>query len=90
MPITIKVSEPILPDALLGFEQVIYTSGSSGVPKGVLHGAGQIETVVRALASASGATSDDRYLPILRLPMLLETNYAIFVVLQLTARLSLQ
>jgi long-subunit acyl-CoA synthetase (AMP-forming) len=62
-----------------GFSLVIYTSGSSGNPKGARHTARQIETVVRGLASASAASCADRYLSLLPLPMLLETICAVFL-----------
>jgi long-subunit acyl-CoA synthetase (AMP-forming) len=62
-----------------GFETVIYTSGSSGLPKGVRHTSSQIEAVVRSLAIASEASGNDRYLSLLPLPMLLETICAVFL-----------
>jgi long-subunit acyl-CoA synthetase (AMP-forming) len=52
---------------------IIYTSGSTGTPKGVRLMSGQPLWTANALAAASGATDDDRYLSVLPLPMLLET-----------------
>jgi long-subunit acyl-CoA synthetase (AMP-forming) len=51
---------------------IIYTSGSSGNPKGVRLMSGQALWTAGALAEASGASSSDRYLSLLPLPMLLE------------------
>ncbi|MCM2293793.1 AMP-binding protein [Allorhizobium sp. BGMRC 0089] len=72
-----------------GFGMIIYTSGSSGTPKGVCHGEKQLEAVVRALALASKGRPDDRYLSVLPLPMLLETICAIFLPILCGARIRL-
>ena len=62
-----------------GFSVVTYTSGSTGTPKGVRLGSRQIGWSARALAKASGATSEDRHLSLLPLSLLLEMISAIFV-----------
>jgi long-chain acyl-CoA synthetase len=51
---------------------IIYTSGSTGNPKGVRLARGQALWSAMALAKASGATAEDKYLSVLPLPMLLE------------------
>ena len=58
---------------------IVYTSGSSGRPKGVRLGLAQIDWQARALAEAIGAAPDDRYLSVLPLSLLLETITAICV-----------
>jgi long-subunit acyl-CoA synthetase (AMP-forming) len=68
------VAEP-----LPGFGQLIYTSGSTGNPKGVRHESGQVEWSSVALARAIAASSEDVYLSLLPLPLLLETICAVFV-----------
>ncbi|THD61731.1 MAG: hypothetical protein E7813_21755 [Bradyrhizobium sp.] len=67
------------PDPVDGFGQIIYTSGSTGQPKGVRHESGQIAWSATALATATGATSEDTYLSVLPLPLLLETICSIFI-----------
>jgi long-subunit acyl-CoA synthetase (AMP-forming) len=62
-----------------GYGQIIFTSGSTGQPKGVRHESGQIAWSVEALANATGATSEDTYLSVLPLPLLLETICSIFI-----------
>lgn len=72
-----------------GFEMVIYTSGSSGAPKGVRHGERQFEAAVHALAIASQGSHNDRYLSVLPLSMLLEAVCAIFLPILCGARIRL-
>jgi len=67
------------PDPADGFGQIIYTSGSTGQPKGVRHESGQIAWSAAALANATGATTEDTYLSVLPLPLLLETICSIFI-----------
>ncbi len=91
-PITRAVlhTEPAKPiEFRSGFEMVIYTSGSSGAPKGVCHGEMQLEAAVRGLAAASTGSSKDSYFSILPLPMLLETICAIFLPVFCGARIHL-
>ncbi len=58
---------------------IIYTSGSTGTPKGVRLVSGQALWSAQALADASGATADDKYLSLLPLPMLLEAVCGIMI-----------
>ena len=62
-----------------GFGQIIYTSGSTGQPKGVRHESGQLAWSTQALAAASDAREDDRFLSVLPLCLLLETICAVFL-----------
>lgn len=85
--IQLEFASSAMPAMQHGFTQVIYTSGSSGNPKGVRHRSRQIEAVVRGLATASDASAEDRYLSLLPLPMLLETICAVFLPLHCGATL---
>jgi long-subunit acyl-CoA synthetase (AMP-forming) len=58
---------------------IIYTSGSTGNPKGVRLVSGQAMWSAAALARASGASAEDRYLSLLPLPMLLEIICGIMI-----------
>ncbi len=51
---------------------IIYTSGTSGRPKGVILDAGQIDASVQALAAATDARPDDRMLSVLPPSLLLD------------------
>ena len=51
---------------------IIYTSGSTGNPKGVRLLGGQALRSAETLARAIGASSEDKYLSVLPLPLLLE------------------
>jgi len=62
-----------------GAERVIYTSGSSGKPKGVIIGDRQMEASLTALADVIGAGPQDRHLSILPLAQLLEQICGIFL-----------
>jgi long-subunit acyl-CoA synthetase (AMP-forming) len=55
-----------------GTVKVTYTSGSTGQPKGVCLGAGQIEAVARSLAQATDSLGIERHLCLLPLATLLE------------------
>jgi long-subunit acyl-CoA synthetase (AMP-forming) len=61
------------------FSPTLYTSGSTGQPKGVRHESGQISWSAAALIGATGATAEDTYLSVLPLPLLLETICSIFI-----------
>jgi long-chain acyl-CoA synthetase len=52
--------------------RIIFTSGTTGTPKGVRLTGSQLLASVGALADASGATSSDRYLSVLPNALLLE------------------
>ena len=58
---------------------IIYTSGSTGNPKGVRLLGGQALWSAEALAKAIGATSEDKYLSVLPLPLLLELICGIMI-----------
>jgi long-chain acyl-CoA synthetase len=52
--------------------RIIFTSGTTGTPKGVCLGSRQMLASIEALAEASGAASTDRYLSVLPNSLLLE------------------
>jgi long-subunit acyl-CoA synthetase (AMP-forming) len=62
-----------------GAERVIYTSGSSGHPKGVIIGDRQLDASLAALSDVIGAGPRDRHLSVLPLPQLLEQICGIFL-----------
>lgn len=62
-----------------GAGQIIYSSGTTGQPKGVLLQSDQLIWSGRALARATGANPNDVYLSILPLALLLETISAVVV-----------
>ena len=68
-----------LPKYQGGAERVIYTSGSSGKPKGVIIGDRQLNASLAALTPLVRATPHDRHLSILPLPQLLEQICGIFI-----------
>ncbi|MBS4046450.1 MAG: AMP-binding protein [Alphaproteobacteria bacterium] len=59
--------------------RIVYTSGSSGTPKGVLLGADQMRQSCAALLEASGATMNDRHLSVLPYALLLEAICGIYL-----------
>jgi long-subunit acyl-CoA synthetase (AMP-forming) len=73
-----------------GAGQIIYTSGTTDRPKGVLLGSGQLLWSGRALAGAMQASENDTYLSVLPLALLLETICAIVVPLLTGARVRLE
>ncbi len=58
---------------------IIYTSGSTGNPKGVRLVSGQALWSAEALAKITGAHSEDKYLSVLPLPLLLELICGIMI-----------
>ncbi|MGO8955242.1 MAG: AMP-binding protein [Rhodomicrobium sp.] len=58
---------------------IIYTSGSTGYPKGVRLVSGQALWSSLTLAKAIGANSEDKYLSVLPLPLLLELICGIMI-----------
>jgi len=69
-----------------GHRRVIYTSGSSGQPKGVIIGATQITASLNALLSAVGTSQSDVYLSVLPAAQLLEQICGIFLPVMAGAR----
>jgi long-subunit acyl-CoA synthetase (AMP-forming) len=67
-----KVEAPHFPAQESDGGLIIYTSGSTGNPKGVRLCSGQALWSAETLAKAIGASSRDRYLSVLPLPLLLE------------------
>lgn len=59
--------------------RMVYTSGSSGAPKGVRLGVDQMRQSCTALLEASGATKEDRHLSVLPYALLLEAICGIYL-----------
>ena len=68
-----------LRDYVGGAERIIYTSGSSGNPKGVILGDRQLDASVTALSNIIKADATDTHLSILPLAQLLEQICGIFL-----------
>jgi long-subunit acyl-CoA synthetase (AMP-forming) len=64
---------------------IVYTSGSTGQPKGVSLGSGQIAWIARSLAAASEASDRDIYLSVMPFCLLLEQICALHVPLHVGA-----
>ena len=77
------VTDPVEPCNLRpysgGAERIIYTSGSSGSPKGVVLGDRQLGASVSALSTVIAADASDTHLSILPLAQLLEQICGIFL-----------
>lgn len=69
-----------------GSERVIYTSGSSGRPKGVIIGDGQLSASLTALSAVIAAGPGDIHLSVLPLAQLLEQICGIFLPIMARAR----
>lgn len=72
-------SDDSFPEPIEAAGVIVYTSGTTGRPKGVCLGLQQIDWQVRALAEAIKATPSDSYLSVLPLALLLEIITAICV-----------
>jgi long-chain acyl-CoA synthetase len=59
--------------------RIVYTSGTTGAPKGVCLTDSNMDFMTAALADAVGATADDRYMSVLPLALLLEQLCAVHV-----------
>ncbi len=68
-----------LPAYAGGGTRVIYTSGSSGRPRGVVLGDRQIDASLAGLAAAVGPRATDRHLSVLPLAQLLEQICGVFL-----------
>lgn len=66
------------PGAMRG-RRIVYTSGSTGQPKGALLGPDQIHTSCAALMQATGAAATDRHLSVLPFSLLLEAICGIYL-----------
>ncbi len=83
----LSVIDPAMPDDPVlplpnyqgGADRVIYTSGSSGNPKGVIVGDRQLDASLAALSKVIAATPADRHLSIIPLAQLLEQICGIFL-----------
>jgi long-subunit acyl-CoA synthetase (AMP-forming) len=80
----------VVPTPSASAGQIAYTSGSTGEPKGVLLESGQMMWTAQALARAIAARSDDSYLSVLPLALLLETICAVMVPILVGARVRLE
>ncbi|MCW0234832.1 MAG: AMP-binding protein [Ferrovibrio sp.] len=65
--------------AVMRGTRIVYTSGSTGAPKGVLLGANQMRQSCAALLQASGAGAADRHLSVLPYALLLEAICGIYL-----------
>ncbi len=72
--------------ATAGHRRIIYTSGSSGQPKGVIIGEKQISASISALSNAVAASPEDVYLSVLPAAQLLEQICGMFLPVMAGAR----
>ena len=70
--------------------RIVYTSGTTGRPKGVQLGARQIDLTCAALQAASGARATDRHLSVLPLSTLLESICGLYLPIRVGARAMLR
>lgn len=78
-PVAIKNETCALRPYAGGAERIIYTSGSSGDPKGVVLGDRQLDASISALSRVIAADASDTHLSILPLAQLLEQICGIFL-----------
>lgn len=83
---TFGVETMLLPQDEAGWQpatmtgtRIVYTSGSTGAPKGVLLGPAQMRQSCAALLQASGAGATDRHLSVLPYALLLEAICGIYL-----------
>ncbi|SFR48671.1 AMP-binding protein [Litoreibacter janthinus] len=81
-------SETSIRDYSGGSQRVIYTSGSSGTPKGVVLGDRQIAASIEALSRLVAASPNDHHLSVLPLAQLLEQICGVFLPIVAGARTS--
>lgn len=85
-PPTMATQARPLPKITSGSERVIYTSGSSGHPKGVVIGARQLTASLDALLPLTGARETDRHLSVLPMAQLLEQICGLYLPILAGAR----
>ncbi len=78
-PVLSSVSEQALPPCRDGASRVIFTSGSSGQPKGVIIGARQLAASLNALSEVISPGQNDRHFSILPMAQLLEQICGLFL-----------
>jgi long-subunit acyl-CoA synthetase (AMP-forming) len=78
-PVAISSEACVLRSYAGGAERIIYTSGSSGNPKGVVLGDRQLKASISALSRVIAADATDTHLSILPLAQLLEQICGIFL-----------
>lgn len=66
-------------EARMAGERIVYTSGSTGAPKGVRLGAAQIRHSAGAMLQALRATPEDRHLSVMPFSLLLEAISGIYL-----------
>src|SRR3546814_14590679 len=75
-------SSDVCSSDLMAGERIVYTSGSTGQPKGARLGAAQIMHTCAALLHAASALAEDRHLSVLPYALLLEAICGIYLPLR--------